>query len=721
MAKVSTLRSGAHALARQVIERAPLAPVTRLPSQGGRAGRTAVLVRASYQRRSSRPLDALRLLDRIPTWDLSPRGHTLRAQVLEDIGNLDEALLAAREGTALARPEVSALLTRLRIARAVGADADVAVCLDLACQVEPRNASEAAQVVRAFRSDDLGVVRAFVERVPQWRFVVPLADQARVEMEGLLACGVSEREISEAVLQRASESELGLQRAVLQLMGLRDWRALARLVNDRSVSPQIAKEVSRAAARALKDGWVDEAAGIADCAIRSGTGMNQARAVHAQAAEQQFVIRSGWPIERAQDRRYDPDPRSTLAVLAQSLPHRSGGYATRSHGILTGLRSRGWEPQVVTRLGFPYDRWSSSNTEEVPGEDVVDGIAYHRLLEPGERAYPTTPVASYIERFTARIMAQATQQRAALIHASSFQNNGLAGLAAARRLGIPFIYEMRGLEDLMKVSRNPAFADTGSYRFISGLENHIVAHADVTFVITEALREEMIQRGGPADRIVVLPNGVHTSEFEPRPRDARLQAELGLGERMVIGYAGGLVDYEGLDLLVEAAAALAERRSDFVVVIVGDGHMDARLRRLVEQMGLQEFVIFTGRVPHDEVARYLSLFDITPFPRLPLPVCELISPMKPFEAMAMGKAVIASSVAALTEIVEHDVRGLVFDKGDSTDFAAQLDRYLDSATLREEMGRGARQWVFEKQDWSDVVAVADSVYRRLLSEQDVIP
>lgn len=301
----------------------------------------------------------------------------------------------------------------------------------------------------------------------------------------------------------------------------------------------------------------------------------------------------------------------------------------------------------------------------------------------------------------------------ALIHASSFQNNGLAGLAAARRLGIPFVYEMRGLEDLMKVSRHPGFANTDAYQYLTGLENHIVANADLTFVITEALREEMIRRGGPADRIEVLPNGVNTADFEPRPRDEALQAELGLTGRTVIGYAGGLVDYEGLNLLLEAAAELKRERQDFGVVIVGDGHFEGRLRQLAVDLDVTDVVTFTGRVPHAEVPRYLSIFDITPFPRLPLPVCELISPIKPFEAMAMGKAVISSSVAALTEIVEPDVRGLVFDKGSSTDLAARLRRYLDSPELRAQLGAQARDWVLAERDWSDVVRVVDAAYARL--------
>ncbi|CAN5621540.1 hypothetical protein BH23ACT6_BH23ACT6_11810 [soil metagenome] len=715
MAKLSAVRGVGRSMALATIERVPVAAITRLPSQGGTAGRTAVLVQAARLRLASRPEDALRLLNLLGEADLPARGHLLRAQALEDTGDLDAALTAARQGTAGAHPEVPAVLTRLRVARASDAAEDIEACLALACRAEPRNASDAGQLVKAFRSDDENLVQEFLSRVSQWTYRAPVAEQIRLDTDLLLARGASEQNIADAAVAEAAESADGLLRAVHRIAPTENWPLLAQVLGGRTVAAEMAKDLSRYAGRALKAGWTAEAAVMAESAIRSGTGMNQARAVHAQAMEQQFIIASGWSIEPAREPSYEPDPRSTLSVLAQSLPHRSGGYATRSHGILTGLRARGWQPQAVTRLGFPYDRWPVRSTDEVSDHDTIDGIAYHRLLEPGERAYLTTPMSSYIERFAARIMAQATTQRACLIHASSFQNNGLAGLTAARRLGIPFIYEMRGLEDLMKISRNAEFGRTGAYEYMVGLENHIVAHADLTLVITEALREEMISRGGPGRRIEVLPNGVHTSDFEPRERDEALLDELGLSDRTIIGYAGGLVDYEGLGLLVEAAAELKAHRSDFAVVIVGDGHVQARLHRQVEHLGVADVVRFTGRVPHTEVARYLSTFDITPFPRLPLPVCELISPIKPFEAMSMGKAVIASSVAALTEIVEPDVRGLIFDKGDSVDLAAQLDRYLDSPELRDQMGRAARAWVLAERDWSDVVEVADTAYHQVLA------
>jgi glycosyltransferase involved in cell wall biosynthesis len=224
----------------------------------------------------------------------------------------------------------------------------------------------------------------------------------------------------------------------------------------------------------------------------------------------------------------------------------------------------------------------------------------------------------------------------------------------------------------------------------------------------------MASRGVSEDRMVVLPNGVDTNRFAPRQRDAELERELGVADKTVIGYAGGLVDYEGLDLLLEAIGALSQRRDDFHLIMVGDGNYQSTLEALADRLKLGAVATFTGRVPHSEVGRYLSLFDIAPFPRRPLPVCEMISPIKPFESMAMGKAVIVSSVAALTEIVSDGRTGLVFAKGDVIDLTRTIERLLDSHELRTSLGTAAREWVRTERDWSSIVEVVDSTYREVL-------
>lgn len=662
------------------------------------------------------------LLGTMSDADLGPTGHAFKACFHHELGATEAAI---HEATAALHqhPDAEALGFAMWIAQRNGHEALIRRANTLAATVQPTLTKDAERLLRAFRSDDIAQTDAFVANAATWTcdHSVDRLEQISAETEILSA--------DDPAALRAQALEVGLRGGESLLVAariLRDnqgWDELRQLwlhhdAESLAIVPdKIAASIADLAARA---GWLDTAQAVAARTIeRSGSA--SARRTHARAAEQTQIARTGWPKDPVSERVYEPDPKAILAVLAQSLPYRSGGYATRGHGILTSLQSMDWHILAVTRLGFPYDFWKKNDPREVEDHDVVDGLTYRRLLEPREREYLTTPMASYIERFATRVESVAREHRASLIQASSFQNNGLAGLRAARRLGIPFVYEMRGLEDLMKVSRNPGFSETDAHRYMTGLELHIVQNADLTFVITEALREEMIRRGGPADRIVVLPNGVHADQFLPREPDQALIDELGIRGKTVIGYAGSLVDYEGLDLLLNAVAQLKQTRDDFAVILVGDGAYERKLRRMARDLGVLDVVTFTGRVPHEEVARYLSIFQITPFPRLPLPVCELISPIKPFEAMAMGKACISSSVAALAEIVEADVRGLVFTKGDADDFARQLTRYLDDPELRERMGRQARDWVLAERDWRKVTSIADAAYERLLGSPHTVP
>jgi glycosyltransferase involved in cell wall biosynthesis len=518
---------------------------------------------------------------------------------------------------------------------------------------------------------------------------------------------------------KPGRSERAIVRALIRC---RAWDELARFLEHGSLdgpggTPPTdlpLNDLRRAARRALSAGYTTAAVALAAAVLSRRPDDEGARQTFDDGSDQLDVVAAGWTEPPIGTAPYQPDTAAVLSVLAQSVPVTSGGYATRSHGVLTSLAARGWRVEAVTRLGFPYDRWPQTDDRVVPATDVVDGITYHRLLEDGIRRYPQYPLRSYVDRFADRVVEHAVRHQAGLLHASSFHVNGLATAGAARRLGLPFIYEMRGLEDLMKISRDPSFGDTDRYRFLTSLENEVCHQASRVFVITEALRREMAARGVPEDRMVVLPNGVHVDQFAPRPRDAELERELGVAGKTVIGYAGGLVDYEGVDLLLEAVAALRERRDDFHLIVVGDGHYQNALDAQAGRLRLGDVATFTGRVPHSRIGRYLSLFDIAPFPRRPLPVCELISPIKPFEAMAMGKAVVVSSVAALTEIVADGTTGLVFARGDVIDLTRALERLLDSPDLRTSLGSQARDWVRAERDWSSIVDVVDATYREVL-------
>jgi glycosyltransferase involved in cell wall biosynthesis len=187
-----------------------------------------------------------------------------------------------------------------------------------------------------------------------------------------------------------------------------------------------------------------------------------------------------------------------------------------------------------------------------------------------------------------------------------------------------------------------------------------------------------------------------------------LAADLGINdETAVIGYIGTFVDYEGLEDLVSAAAIVRRTHSNFKILLVGAesvvetslGPVTRKINETVEKEGLKDHIILAGRVPHSEVERYYSLIDIAPFPRKPWRVCEMVSPMKPLEAMAMKKAVIVSSVQALAEMVQHEVTGLVFEKANIESLAETIIRLIGDRKLRAQLGENAREWVKNERTW----------------------
>lgn len=425
--------------------------------------------------------------------------------------------------------------------------------------------------------------------------------------------------------------------------------------------------------------------------------------------------KTGFPLPpAAKVQAYAPNSSRIFYLLHNSLPYNSAGYATRTHGLLRELNSAGWDVDGVTRLGYPYDMPGNDELPDIPARDQIDGVDYLRLLT-GRQIEKKNPLYNYVDRYSAELIGAAKRERPAIIHAASNHWNGLTAVSAARRLGVPSIYEVRGLWEVTRGSRNPEWAQSNMYKYIARMEADAAKAATRVFTITNALREEMIARGVDEQKITVLPNGVDTNRFTPIPRDEALARELGVVGKTVIGYIGSILDYEGLELLIDAAGELAAVRSDFHVLFVGDGAELGKFTDRVRDEGLDEFITFTGRVPHEDVERYYSLVDITPFPRLPLPVCEMVSPLKPFEAMAMGKAIVASDVAALAEIITPGVNGFLHIKGDAQSLRTQLQRLLDDRDLTQRIGEQARHWVVEHRDWNAISTIVADTYAELTS------
>ncbi len=421
-------------------------------------------------------------------------------------------------------------------------------------------------------------------------------------------------------------------------------------------------------------------------------------------------VSQGPPVRR----EWAPAPRRILYHAAQSLPHLSSGYAIRTHWLARALRDRGWDLTVVNRLGYPNDRLDHIGVTQVEPAAVIDGVPYRFRPARRARGMLSLSIADYQAAASAAVIEAAGELRPALVHSASNFAVGLAGCQAARRLGLPSVFEVRGLWHMSRAADQPSYQGSDHYRMLEGLEAQAARLADHVFVITEAVADILAARGVDRAKMSVLPNAVDLAAFARRPRDPALAARWGLGGKLVVGYVGTFKDYEGLDLLLEAMAVLRAELGDRArLLLVGDGPAEGELHGLVRRLGLGDLVVFTGRVPHADIPAYQALVDVMVFPRRGAAVCEVVSPIKPFEAMASGVPILASDVAALAEIVEDEVTGLLHRKDDLDSLCRQLLRLLEEPDLRAFLAGRAEAWVRENRSWSAVAAHVSEVYARL--------
>ena len=308
-------------------------------------------------------------------------------------------------------------------------------------------------------------------------------------------------------------------------------------------------------------------------------------------------------------------------------------------------------------------------------------------------------------RFRRDLLRIVEQERPDIIHAHSPYRCGRPAVEVGRRTGIPVVYEIRGLWEDSGVAQGNFVHDSAKYRFWRRNETYVMQHADAIICICEALRREVIERGVPPERTFVAPNAVDSDQFQParldRPENLphgvrRVAAQL---RGVTVGYVGSIRKLEGVDETVRGVAELIRQGVDASLLIVGDGPGLNELRELADQYALGDRAIFTGRVPHDVVRHYYALIDVFVVSRPALRVTNMVTPLKPLEAMAMGKAILVSDLPALREIVRNEKTGLTYEPGNLDDFTRQCRRYIEDAALRQEIADMARRWVRRERTW----------------------
>ena len=396
----------------------------------------------------------------------------------------------------------------------------------------------------------------------------------------------------------------------------------------------------------------------------------------------------------------------------------SNGYSTRTAEVARGLMASGLEILVAARPGYP---WDVPVDKPAPAKHRFSRQIYgvEHVYNPGP-SWKQQPLDRYWIEATDIYVREAQKARVAAIHSASNHVTALPALIAARRLGVPFTYEVRGLWEITGASDKPGWDKSERYRQAEQLETLVATSADLVFAITEQVKDELIRRGVNPVKIKLLPNGVDTDRFAPMPPSPLVKARLNLSAGIpVVGYAGSLVQYEGISDLIDALALLKDAGTAFRAVIVGDGPELGNLRRRATALGLSELVHFTGRVGASEVPEYVSTFDIMPCPRIRLPVTELVSPLKPLEAMAAGKAMVLSDLAPLRTFAGQDEqRALLAQPSDPKSLASSLQILLVNPDLRKDIGVRARLWAVASRQWTIIGRTAGHALQDVIKDNE---
>jgi len=409
-----------------------------------------------------------------------------------------------------------------------------------------------------------------------------------------------------------------------------------------------------------------------------------------------------------------------LHVLDHSWPVLSG-YSIRSQNLVRAQHRFGLQPEVVTSPLHQLDDAQASDT-------TVDGLRYARTTLTGifsrrviASGWPAVREATVVRLLRRRILDLVDRTTVDIIHAHSPVLCGLAALHAARALSIPFVYEVRSFWEDAAVTQKKTRQEALRYRASRKLETHVIRRADAVVGIANHILQDLRSRDIDPAKLFYVPNGVDTDMFRPMARDTDLAGRLGLGNEIVLGYIGTLSYYEGVSWLVKAVGELRRRRVFSKLIILGAGEDAPAIAGTIKDAGLQDCVLPIGKVSHDQVQSYYSVIDVLVYPRRSTRLTELVTPLKPLEAMSLGKPVLASRIGGILELVEHERTGLLFKPDDVDDFCHQAKRLIEQEDLRRKLGSQARNSVVHERDWKVLVRRYGAVYEYACNRRGATP
>jgi len=392
-----------------------------------------------------------------------------------------------------------------------------------------------------------------------------------------------------------------------------------------------------------------------------------------------------------------------LHILDHSIPLHSG-YTFRSRAIIEQQRKLGWETFHVT---------SAKHVGARAAVEVVDDLSFYRSTPP-EGLFAGLPVLnqwSIVKSLEQRLDEIIPQIKPDILHAHSPALNGLAALKMSRKYKIPLVYECRAFWEDAAVDHGTTQEGSLRYRITKAMETHVFRKAAAVTTICEGLRKDIISRGVAAEKITVIPNAVDIEKFTfGEKADPELLQKLNLQDKTVLGFIGSFYAYEGLLLLLDALPEIIQSQPDARFLLVGGGPQLQKIKDKIKTMGLQDAVNLVGRVPHEEVQRYYNLVDILVYPRLSMRLTDLVTPLKPLEAMAQGRLLVASDVGGHHELIRDRETGYLFKAGDKASLAQCVLKVLSDQECWDNIRQAGRRYVEVERNWQSSVERYKDVY-----------
>ena len=399
-----------------------------------------------------------------------------------------------------------------------------------------------------------------------------------------------------------------------------------------------------------------------------------------------------------------------LHILDHSIPLQSG-YTFRTLAILKEQRALGWKTFHLTSQKQGYCNIS---------EEDIDGWNFYRtpITSGAVTKLSILNQVSIINSLTRRLSEVVKIVRPDILHAHSPVLNALPTLRVARSLNLPVVYEIRAFWEDAAVNHGTSTEWGIRYRLTRALESYALKHVDAVTTICEGLRNDILGRGILPNKVTVIPNAVNIENFRVGEKpDLQLAVDLGLNGKLLLGFIGSFYAYEGLNVLLRALPKILSQNPDTQILLVGGGPQENELKALAVQLDIEDKVVFAGRVPHDQVQRYYNLIDVLVYPRLRMRLTDLVTPLKPLEAMAQGKLLMASDVGGHLELIKDRETGIIFKSGNPDALASKVLDLLSRCDSWPALRAAARNYVETERNWTVSVARYKDVYGLLVNKE----